>query len=230
MPFKNLVAVIVAFMALTSHADPHLYKIICDPKDLTEGAYARTRTLGKLSSHKEWAKYEFEGEFGMDAVFIRKPNIIGALWWHEGSSVCVKFNKDGMWASTIEGHNISGDWQGPFTYVGRNSEISDIYFDRIFQKECFFDKKAGKKWCFGSNYFKINSKKYKATLQLDQSESPPFGTSVAVTGYKDLFIFYPYNNGWKVFKSAYASEPEYIDIDPNKDSPWAELIPLSAHH
>lgn len=112
---------------------------------------------------------------------------------------------------------------GPLIRVGKSRDYS-VYFEKIFQHKCYTSD-VGEKWCFGKNEITIDKKVQKAYLKLDMSEIPEYGNTLTFDNdyNEDMFVFVPYNNGWKIFQDTWLTIENHIPVNPLTDKPWRIL-------
>ena len=138
--------------------------------------------------------------------------------WHEGAMqpVCSSIIKNKFWVI----NEYTNKEEGPFIRVGKAFDESAIYFKRLFQNKCYKDE-LNQKWCFKNSEIKINNKKFKVELMLDTVEIPLYGSAVSLEDNMSmLWMFVPYEKGYKVFQDTAITDENHKKINPLTDKPW----------
>jgi hypothetical protein len=116
------------------------------------------------------------------------------------------------------------NWEGPFTFIGTDEDVGVAYFRKVFNSSCF-GSDLGEAWCFSDGIVSIDNRRAKATLLLDGSEVPSYGTPLTIEGMEGIFMFVPTEKGWKVFKDTWASDENRVPVEPEVTPPWRILGP-----
>jgi len=203
--------------------------------------------LEKTKSHPlSGDKESYTIDIGKNGFVIASPN------WHEGSQPyeCTFEKENVLWSCNDDGCNklqidhqkqlfISVDYYNPkdlvslsikeITMIGpliRVSKSNDnsAYFEKIFQHKCYTSD-IGEKWCFGKDEITIDNKAHKVYLELDIVLMPQYGNILTFDDqYSDnLFVFVPYENGWKIFQDTSIDRENYVPVNPLTDKPWRIL-------
>lgn len=201
---------------------------------LHSGHYAKKSILEGMEKEKIWFKVNQKFSNGyITAVNIEKNgDNVAIADWHEGSpNTCLRFRGEELYATDSTSAPLK--WEGPFIRVGDTSHVETVYFNKMFNNQCYMSK-TGERWCFNNGQILINDKAYKAFFQLDMSELPSYGTIVSIYGNpfkstisgNDILVFVPFKGGWKIYKDTYVTDDEYKEINPKKDPAWQILLPI----
>lgn len=186
------------------------------------GHYAKKSLWENLPNEKVWSKANQKFNDWFSAIDIdTKGEVFGNFGWHEGGTACVSLKGDELWA--IDESSQPKKWVGPFERIGLAFSGDTSYFNRIFGTECY-KSEIGENWCFGDGQIIIDSRKYKAAMQLDMSEMPEYGTPVTIDGRNGFWVFVPEKNGWNVFRDNFVTEDGHKEINPTITKPWHQLI------
>lgn len=191
------------------------------------GNWAKKSIWDELNTNKNWGRIQRSGEL-IDAVMVtRQGDNHVSLAWHEGAEGCIQQRAGQLWArlNGPDGYTPTS-WEGPFTFIGTDTDVAVAYFRKIFDHHCYRSDN-GDKWCFDDGFVNINNQRSKATLLLDGSEVPEYGTPLAIEGMEGLYLFVPSGQGWKVFKDTWASDENRVPVEPNGSAPWRTLGPYS---
>lgn len=161
---------------------------------------------------------------GVDAVYFQgRERVIGMIGWREPRPVCVQVRDGEAWAALIdERFKERPSWYGPMVATRDFNTLDVSYYNRIFGTVCYDDEKK-EHWCFAPAALIVNGKPYTATLQLDRTNMPNYGTPVRVEGQAGYWIFVPVADGWKVYRDDDVTTPGHRDINPERDPPWHTL-------
>lgn len=215
-----------------------------------EGHYVEKDFWIKLEKTKNYA-LSANKESYLLAVDIDKHGFVSVGYnWHEGQAYECSFERgDVLWScsdtwcsklqidrqrqlfiseSTYTHKDIVSlpeklPMSGPLIRVGKSNDYS-IYFEKIFQHKCYISD-VGEKWCFGKKEITIDSKVHQVYLELDIVLMPHYGNIVAFDDKSsdNLFVFVPYENGWKIFQDSWIDRENYIPVNPLTDKPWRIL-------
>lgn len=179
--------------------------------------------LGKLRSW-DAARASVASEADISALYIEGDQLGFNYAWHEANvspEYCVRRSGDKLWARA----DASSPWQGPFVLLGpMNVDEASLYLKEYFVG-CFTSEKH-ERWCLAPDSISVDGKPLKATMQLDTSEGPNYGTGFQIEGQKPPFlVFVPRASGWAVYKDDWASDESHVPVDPAKDKPWRTLTP-----
>jgi hypothetical protein len=191
-------------------------------------------------------------ESNLMTVNIDKDGFVGLGYsYHEGQNFECTFEKDNVLWSCVDNwcEKLQIDHQkqlfisestyelkelaslpkvipmvGPLIRVGKFRDYT-VYFEKIFQHKCYISD-VGEKWCFGKDEISIDEKIRKAYLKLDMSEIPEYGNTLTFDyDYnEDMFVFVPYENGWKIFQDTWLTIENHIPVNPLTDKPWRILL------
>lgn len=195
-------------------------------KALPLGEYARKDIWDRLPSAKDWTEIHRRVTWHLDSVSLTsKGESIGNFGWHEGGPVCAQLRGGELWAKPFDSPpNPPERWEGPFIFLGENTNIDEAYFSKIFGNQCF-QSDTGEQWCFGKGSITVDRKQYRAALHPDSSEMPNYGTPVSVKNEPSFWIFVPSGAGWLIFKDSFVTEEGHVKIEPDKSTPWRILKP-----
>lgn len=215
-----------------------------------EGHYVKKDYWIRLEKTKNYA-LSANQENNLRTVNIGKDGFVSVGYnYHEGQNFECTFEKENVlwlcndsWCSKFqidyEKHLFISDFTyelkelaslpkeipmvGPFIQVGNSGDYS-VYFETIFQHKCY-NSDIGEKWCFGKDEVIIDNKVHKVYLELDIVFTPRYGNALSFDNQlsSDLFVFVPYNNGWKIFQDSWIDSENHVEVNPLTDKPWRIL-------
>jgi hypothetical protein len=203
--------------------------------------------LEKTKSHPlSGDKESYTIDIGSNGFVLASPN------WHEGAQPyeCTFEKENILWLCNDGGCSklkidhqkqlfISVDYydakdivslstkeipmDGPFIRIGKSRDDS-AYFEKIFQHKCYTSD-VSEKWCFGKDEITVDNQVHKVYLELDIVLMPQYGNILTFDDKlsDNLFVFVPYENGWKIFQDTSIDRENYIPVNPLTDKPWRIL-------
>lgn len=191
------------------------------------GVYVPSQLLDRVRKTRRWdlgLKENLPG--GITELRIGRDGHVGISWsWHEGAMLG---REVGHGCLSFDGPELRLKWgseptTGPFVQVADASHVDDEdgpYFDLLFTG-CYTASPGGERWCFEPHQVTVGRLRRQAQFKVDLMELPEAGSILQVAGDHLFWLFVPQGEGWAVYRTGWASAPDYREPDWAK--PWQVL-------
>lgn len=189
-----------------------------------EGHWALASFKDALIKLRSWdaALRSVSSSAGISALLIKDSDIEFNYSWHEANvapNYCVRQSSGKLWARS----DASEPWEGPYVLIGPPTANEASLYLKDYFVGCFTSEQH-ERWCLTPSSISVDGKKIPATLQMDLSEGPSYGSSFQVDGQKPPFlVFVPRADGWAVYKDNWETAEDRVPVNPAKDKPWRTL-------